>query len=237
MDNIVYENVNADELITFLKPVSGLGAVSEIMVKLSQDDISLRVVDPAHVAMVGAVWTTPTGQEMDIGIDYDAAMKALALFSGQDIRVTITDGSVIIKGKKGQRTVPRVDPDAIGAPREIPALNTPVQIQTTVADLRDAMKGVNGISDHLKIYTAGDVATIETTDDRTAAEFTIAGTVQSSDGDAAASYPWDYFFNVVKALTDGDLNISIGTDYPITIDATRGDIKQRYLIAPRIEQE
>ena len=237
-DKIVFENVPTAKLLTLLGPVAGLGAMTDILIKIETDNVSLRVVDPAHVAMLSADWSVHTGQTEDICIDYDEAMNALRLFDGEDVKLTIGGGSVAVKGEHGRRTIPLNDIGVASVPSRFPEFDLPVSVLTTVSDLRNSLKCVAGLSDHLTVRTDGEAVTIETSTDRTSAEFNVPGTVQDKGGEGAtASYPWDYYNNIVKSLTDGDLVMSYATDYPLMFLTDRDDIQTEVLIAPRIESE
>ena len=242
-DEIVFENVPTDKLLTLLGPVAGLGAMTDILVKIETDLVSLRVVDPAHVAMLSADWTVHTGQTVDICIDYGEAMNALRLFDGEDVRLIIGGGSVTVKGEHGRRTIPLNDLGMASVPSKFPEFDLPVSVLTTVSDLRNSLKCVAGLSDHLTIDTGitgdGPHMIIKTATDRTSAEFEVSKpSISDKGGDGAvASYPWDYFSNIVKSLTDGDLVMSYATDYPLMFLTDRDDIQTEVLIAPRIESE
>lgn len=257
----VYEaelKVDARDFRTFLGQIGALA--DECRLVLEDDGLHVKVVDPAHVAMIDVVfpkahlWSyvrpkvvPEAGTELFFGVDVTRFLEALgkrkdAMYVAFRFGPGAMAERAVVRQEGYVRDVALVDTSGMSDPK-VPLLNMTASFETPVETLIQVVKDAASISDHIRITVATDGVEFlaEGDVDKMRATFPFGqdGVVRGPTGNERASslYPLDYLTTIVKALKakDAFATVSLGTDYPLKIEWDGPVTKGTYLLAPRIE--
>ena len=240
--------VKSEVLKTILDAVSTL--VDEAKIQVTPDGISLKAVDPAHVAMVELTigkkaFAEYKATEMDLGIDLDKLKDILKLAGGQDlIDIEYKEDSHRLVFKIGNitRRMALVDTANLGDPK-VPNLNLPNQVTVLAGELQQGIKASEAVSDHIALVAHGKSFELIADGDTDQVHLSLSDgqliKIQAPDK-SRSLFSLDYFSNMSKVVRSGDaVTLHLGSDYPVKIefDIAEGAGHITYLLAPRIESE
>ena len=244
--------INAGLLKSSVDTVSVL--VDECKVRLDEDGLSIKAVDPANVGMV----------ELDIPADsfgsYEADEEVLGLnlVRFEDIVGMANKGDVVemeldeetrkltIRIDGLRYTLSLIDPDSIHQEPNVPDLDLPGDIELAGREIRRGVKAAGMVSDHMAFGVSGDEDTFymraegDTDDVRVdLTEEDVIG-LETGGEKAESLFSLDYLDSMAKAIpNDAAVDVEVGDDYPVKMnfDVAGGDAHVTYLLAPRIENE
>lgn len=240
--------VKAEVLKTVLDAVSTL--VDEAKIQVTPDGISLKAVDPAHVAMVDLTIGKKAFQEykateMDLGVDLDKLKDILKLAGPQDlIDLEYKEDAHRLVFKIGHitRRMALVDTANLGDPK-VPNLNLPNTVTVLAGELQQGIKASEAVSDHIALVAHGKSFELIADGDTDQVHLNLADgdiiKIQAPDK-SRSLFSLDYFSNMSKVVRAGDpITLHLGSDYPVKIefDIADGAGHITYLLAPRIESE
>ena len=224
--------------------------VNEAKFNITSKGISLRSVDPAHVAMVdlevkNTAFEEYKADETELGIDLDKLSGIMKLANMGDI-ISLEYGKdtnrLIIKIGNLVRKMGLID--TAGMPdSKVPNLELPAKVVIKASELSQGVRASEAVSDHLaltidkdafELYAEGDTDTVNL---KLPKDMVIELT---SSGKHKSLFSIDYFSNMIKPVKSEDpITILMGTDNPIRVDFDIADKKGHvtYLLAPRIESE
>ncbi|RLF26967.1 MAG: proliferating cell nuclear antigen (pcna) [Thermoplasmata archaeon] len=224
--------------------------VNEAKFNISPKGISLRAVDPAHVAMVdlevkNKAFEEYKADEMELGIDLDKLSSIMKLASAGDMVSLEYDedtNRLIIKIGNLVRRMGLID--TAGMPdSKMPNLDLPAKAVIKASELTQGVRASEAVSDHLaltidkesfELYAEGDTDTVNL---RLPKDLLLE---LSSPGKYKSLFSIDYFSNMIKPVKGDDpVTILLGNDNPVRVDFDIADKKGHvtYLLAPRIESE
>jgi len=225
-----------------------LTLVSEAKFEFGSDGMSVKAVDPAHVAMIVLnvnkdAFLEYETEEEELGVDLDKVRDILKLASSGDVVEISKDGNKLtfLIGNL-TRSMPLIDTSAMSVPK-VPNLVLPAKVVLPVDEFEHGIKAAESISDNITLRITPTEFEMYTQGDEDIARLTIPKDMLkelSCDEPVKSMYPVDYLLKLVKAMDSADyLTIYMGTDYPIKIefDITGGKGQGAYLLAPRIEGE
>lgn len=240
--------VKADTIKHIIDATSTL--VDEAKVHITPEGLSLKAVDPAHVAMVdlslGAkAFETYEADDLELGIDLDRFRDIMKLAGSSDIvkieynkdshRLVITIGNIV-------RRMGLVDTAGMPDPK-VPNLNLPNKVTLHADDLAKAIKGSESLTDHVAIQVDKDAFEVSATADIESLNLRIPkeDLVSLECGEKSRSmFSLDYLSNMIKAVRSGEpISMQLGTDYPVKMEFSFADGNGHcvYLLAPRIETD
>jgi proliferating cell nuclear antigen len=240
--------VKAEVLKTILDAVSTL--VDEAKIQVTPEGVSLKAVDPAHVAMVELsigkkAFTEYKATDMDMGVDLDKLKDILKLAgAGEVIEMEYKEDQHRLVFKIGHitRRMALVDTANMGDPK-VPNLNLPNQVTVMAGELQQGIKASEAVSDHIALVAHGKSFELIADGDTDQVHLSL------SDGDlikiqapdkSRSLFSLDYFSNMSKVVKATDaITLHLGSDYPVKIefDIADGAGHITYLLAPRIESE
>jgi proliferating cell nuclear antigen len=224
--------------------------VNEVKLNITKNGITLRAVDPAHVAMVDLSLSHEAFEEynasdMELGIDMDKFSSIMRLAnSGSSIilehdekanRLIITIGNLV-------RKMALID--TAGMPdSKMPTLELPGKVVLKASEILQGIRASEAVSDHLaltmnkdnfELFAEGDTDTVNLTLPKTMlVDLTATGKYKSL-------FSIDYFSNMIKPVKgDEPITIYLGNDNPTRVEFDIAEKKGHvtYLLAPRIESE
>jgi len=224
--------------------------VNEVKLNITKDSISLRAVDPAHVAMVDLSITSDAfedykAEDLELGIDMDKFAGIMRLAGSDDdifMEFDQKQNRLIIKIGNLVRKMALIDTAGMPDPK-MPTLELPGKVTLRASELNKGIKASESISDHLAItmkkdsfqlYAEGDTDTVDLTIPKDLlVDLTATSKIKSL-------FSIDYFSNMIKSVkANEDVTIFLGNDNPtrVEFDVAQSKGHVTYLLAPRIESE
>ena len=224
--------------------------VNEVKLNITDKGISLRAVDPAHVAMVeleikNKAFEKYKASEMELGIDMDKLGSIMRLASAGDMvsleydedsnRLVVRIGNLV-------RRMGLIDTAGMPDPK-MPNLNLPAKVVIKASELTQGVRASETVSDHLaltvnkdtfELFAEGDTDTVNLKLPKDLLEELVV------TGKCKSLFSIDYFSNMIKPVRGADpITIMIGNDNPIKVEFDIADKSGHvtYLLAPRIESE
>jgi proliferating cell nuclear antigen len=240
--------VKADVLKEVVDVVSTL--VDEAKFNIGKDSITVKAVDPAHVAMVDltldrGAFEAYKAEEGELGVDMDKMKEILRLAKGGETISLSHDENknrLIVTVGNTTRRMGLVDTAGMSDPK-VPSLNLPAKLVVRTDELRQAIRASESISDHIalkaspegfEVVSEGDADTVSHVVPKDLLE-----ELQAKEP-VRSLFPLDYFSNMVKAISSAQtVTLSLGSDYPVKMEfkIAGGKGEVRYLLAPRIESD
>ncbi|MEW5936811.1 MAG: proliferating cell nuclear antigen (pcna) [Candidatus Thermoplasmatota archaeon] len=222
--------------------------VDEAKFTVSKKEITVKAVDPAHVAMVDLKLDKEAFEEYkaddtELGMSLDKLKEVLRLTRAGDV-ITIEHDEeknrIVFKVGNVTRRMALVDTAGMSDPK-VPNLNLPVNVRISTEELRQGIRASETISDHVAFLATSDGFRIVSEGDTDSMDLYLPREMleelDCKDG-VRSLYPLDYFSSMVKAIsTAPSVMMLMGNDYPVKIEFTiaHGKGDARYLLAPRIE--
>ena len=224
--------------------------VNEVKFNISPKGISLRAVDPAHVAMVdlqikSKAFDEYKADEMELGIDMDKLGGIMRLSSAGDIVSLEYDeeaNRLIVKIGNLVRKMGLIDTAGMPDPK-MPNLSLPAKIVIKASELNQGVRASEAVSDHIaltvnednfELFAEGDTDTVNL---KLPKDMLVELTTSSK---CKSLFSIDYFSNMIKSVRGDDkITMQLGNDNPIRVEFDIADSKGHvtYLLAPRIESE
>jgi proliferating cell nuclear antigen len=240
--------VKSEVLKTILDAVATL--VDEAKIQVTPEGMSLKAVDPAHVAMVDLsigkkAFVEYKATDMDMGVDLDKLKDILKLAgTGDVIDLEYKEDQHRLVFKIGHitRRMALVDTANMGDPK-VPNLNLPNQVTVLAGELQQGIKASEAVSDHIALVAHGKTFELVADGDTDQVHLKLEGDelvkIQAPDK-SRSLFSLDYFSNMSKVAKPTDpITLHLGTDYPVKFefDIADGAGHIIYLLAPRIESE
>jgi proliferating cell nuclear antigen len=236
----------ADILKEVVNVVSTL--VDEAKFSMNADGLTLKAVDPAHIAMVDLTLGKDAfeefkADEVEIGIDIDKLSQFLKLARSDDIvdlkhdedkrRLNIVVGDIT-------RRMSLIDTTGMSDPK-VPSLNLPAKLTVKVDDLMQGIRASEAVSDHIALVASPEGFEMSCEGDMDQVNWKKAKKdlpALETPSSVRSLFPLEYFSNMLKAVPTGDdVTMFLGNDYPVKVEfkiaGGKGDVS--YLLAPRIE--
>ena len=246
---IVSDNIK--EFIGTVAPI-----VDEAKLKMSPTGITIKAVDPSHVAMIESTLTSGAfakleAEETELGMDVTKFKSVIAVAKPGEMidierdtemnRLVITIGNLV-------RAMPLLDMAGMADPK-VPNLDLPTMIKVNAEKVAQGLKASKMVSEHIelsaneecfKLVCKGENQNrVDLTMDKTQLKELKAPT------ETSALFSLDYFALMVNSVDkDRILTISLGNDLPVKIEAdlaidenTGPQGSVRFLLAPRIDRD
>jgi len=208
--------------------------VDDVVLAFEDDGLSVRVVDPSHVAMLSLFIPKDDFEEYEavgsVAVELPKVKEVLAIAKKEAIvdithdaeknRLVFTLGNI-------QRRMALLDINSMGAPQKVPDIDYDKPSLVEQAELKKALEAIAYVTDHLTIKVRGGkiIITAEGKGDEMRVE--LGG---EAGAEARAMYPLGYILPAVKTMS-GKISVFLKDDYPITLEGEN----VKYMIAPRIE--
>ncbi|WP_075056785.1 DNA polymerase sliding clamp [Thermogymnomonas acidicola] len=232
--------------------------VTEAKLKIDQSGITVKAVDPAHVAMIsleipkGAFSEYQVESEEEIAIDVERLKSVIKLASSND-SVTMSKDKEKLKFEIGTiaKSIALLDSQAVTTPR-VPQISSDYYVVLNKSELeRGGLKAAEDISDAVRFTLTPDEFRARSVSDSEESELRLPKDMLKEikcNVTIKSSYPpLEYLLKFVKSLASADvIKLSFKDDYPLSIDfnfgygkdgTQGGAIKGTFLLAPpRMEQ-
>ena len=224
--------------------------VNEVKLNINSKGISLRAVDPAHVAMIdlninNKAFEEYKADDIELGIDMDKLSGIMRLSTAGDVisldydetanRLIVTIGNLV-------RKMSLIDTAGMPDPK-MPNLNLPAKAIIKASEINRGVKASEAVSDHLAIKVNKDNFELFAEGDTDTVNLKLPKDLLvelKSDNNYKSLFSIDYFSNMIKPVKGEDnVTIHLGNDNPIKLEFDIADKKGhvKYLLSPRIESE
>ncbi|NPA75579.1 MAG: proliferating cell nuclear antigen (pcna) [Euryarchaeota archaeon] len=223
-----------------------LTLVNEAKFEFTPNGLSVKAVDPSHVAMI-VMDVEKDGfveyecEEEELGVDLAKVRDILKLTSSNDVvEISKEGGKLTFLIGNLSRSMPLIDTSNLSVPK-VPNIGLPAKVVISKSDFISGIKAADGISDSITIkVTPTEFEMYAMGDEDTSRLNLPKDMVQEIDCEepVKSTYPVDYLLRLAKAMDSAkDITIYLGKDYPVKIvfDVVKGHGKVTYLLAPRIE--
>jgi proliferating cell nuclear antigen len=242
--------VGASTLQDALDSVSVL--VDECKIRLNEEELSIRAVDPANVGMVDLALEAAAFESYEadggvIGVNL-ARLEDIAGManSGDLIHLELDEETrklhIAIDGLS--YTLALIDPDSIRQEPDIPDLDLAAEIVVEGAQIDRGIKAADMVSDHirLRVDETDEAFFIEAegdTDD-VDLELTREDLIALTAGPADSLFSLDYLKDMNKAIPgDAEVTIELGEEFPVKLHYgfAEGLGNVTFMLAPRIQSD
>jgi len=224
--------------------------VNEVKLNISPKGISLRAVDPAHVAMVdlevkSKAFDEYKATDMELGIDMDKLGSIMRLSSSGDMVSLNYDeesNRLIVKIGNLVRKMGLIDTAGMQDPKML-NLNLPAKVVLKASELNQGVRASEAVSDHLALTVNKDDFELFAEGDTDTVNLKLPKDLLlelNTTTKCKSLFSIDYFSNMIKPVRGEDsITIMIGNDNPIRVEFDIAEKKGHvtYLLAPRIESE
>jgi proliferating cell nuclear antigen len=242
--------VSASTLRDALDSVSVL--VDECKIRLNEDDLSIRAVDPANVGMVDLTLDASSFESYEadggvIGVNLSKLEDFVGMAnSDQLVELELDEETrklqIRIEGLTS--TLALIDPDSIRQEPDIPDLDLAAEIVLEGAQLDRGIKAADMVSDHvrLRVDDEAEAFHIEAQGDTDDVDFELekSDLIDLTAGTADSLFSLDYLKDMNKAIPkDAEVTVELGEEFPVKLHyrIAEGQGNVTYMLAPRIQSD
>jgi proliferating cell nuclear antigen len=242
--------VSASTLRDALDSVSVL--VDECKVRLNEDGLSIRAVDPANVGMVdlsldAAAFESYEADGGVIGVDL-ARLEDIAGMgnTGDLVHLELDEQTrkLHIRIDGLSYTLALIDPDSIRQEPDIPDLDLPARIVVEGNQLDRGITAADMVSDHinLRVDESAETFHVEAEGDTDDVDFELGpdDLIDLESGPADSLFSLDYLKDMNRAIPgDAEVTIELGEEFPVKLhyEFAEGLGNVTFMLAPRIQSE
>jgi proliferating cell nuclear antigen len=227
--------------------------VDECKIRLNEDGIGIRAVDPANVGMVdlsldAAAFESYEADEGVIGVNLNRLEDIAGMANAGDLVHLDLDEEtrklhISIDGLS--YTLALIDPDSIRQEPDIPDLDLSANIVLEGAQLARGITAADMVSDHirLRVDEAAESFRIEAEGDTDDVNLELGPEDYidlTAGGPADSLFSLDYLKDMNKAIpSDAEVTIELGEEFPVKLhyEFAEGMGTVTYMLAPRIQSE
>ncbi|MGM0592617.1 MAG: DNA polymerase sliding clamp [Halobacteriota archaeon] len=242
--------VSASTLGDALDSVSVL--VDECKIRLNEDGLSIRAVDPANVGMVdleldAAAFESYEADGGVIGVNLSRLEDIAGMANSGDLAQLELDEEtrklhIQIDGLS--YTLALIDPDSIRQEPDIPDLDLPATIVLEGNQLNRGIRAADMVSDHIALRVDEDAETfhVEAEGDTDDVDFEVSRDelIDLAAGPAKSLFSLDYLKDMNKAIPgDAEVTVELGEEFPVKLhyEIAEGMGAVTYMLAPRIQSD
>jgi len=232
--------------------------VDEGKLRIAEDGLKLRAVDPANVAMVSFElhrdafddfrFKSESGGESttaaEVGIDFVKLRGILEIGGREEVDLKLDEQAQKLFTRMGSLayTISLLDPSALRKEPKVPELEFPVQVIIETEEFRRTIRAAEKIGDHIMLGVDGEefYMQVEGEMDKLRLGLRKEQLIHLTPGTLHSLYSLDYISAMSKGMSNAaNITLNLGKDYPLQIDfeVAEGKGKVSYLLAPRIESE
>jgi proliferating cell nuclear antigen len=224
--------------------------IDEAKFKIDSNGISLKAVDPAHVAMIDlhldkGAFEQFSATETELGIDLDKLRDVIRLAKSGDLIEMRQDeerNRLVIAVGNVTRRMNLVSTEGMSDPK-VPNLTLPAKVSVNVEELQRGIKAAESISDHIALNVNPEGFELISEGDTDLVSLKLPKDILVAldcKEPIRSLFPMDYFSNMIRAIPSGTVvSINLGNDLPLKLDfeIAGGKGRTKYLLAPRIEND
>ncbi|NHX37104.1 MULTISPECIES: DNA polymerase sliding clamp [Halolamina] len=242
--------VSASTLRDSLDAVSVL--VDECKIRLNEEELSIRAVDPANVGMVDLTLEAAAFESYEadggvIGVNLTRLEEVAGMANADDlIHLELDEETrkLHIEVEGLSYTLALIDPDSIRKEPDIPDLDLPAEITLEGAQLNRGITAADMVSDHirLRVDETDETFHIEAEGDTDDVDLQLESEdlIALTAGPADSLFSLDYLKDMNKAIaSDAEVRVELGEEFPVKLhyEFAEGLGTVTFMLAPRIQSE
>ncbi|MES3518179.1 MAG: DNA polymerase sliding clamp [Natronomonas sp.] len=242
--------VSADTLGAALDSVSVL--VDECKLRLDEEGLTIRAVDPANVGMVDMELSAAAFESYEtdggvIGVNLERLEDIVGMAdSGQLIHLDLDEETrkLHIQLDGLEYTLALIDPDSIRQEPDLPDLDLPARVVIEGRDIARAVTAADMVSDHiaLGVDAASEEFFVEAEGDTDDVHLELGreDLIDITAGEARSLFSLDYLKDMNKAIPkDAEVTMELGEEFPVKMhfEFAEGDGHVTFMLAPRIQSD
>ncbi|MFC5971440.1 DNA polymerase sliding clamp [Halomarina salina] len=226
--------------------------VDECKIRLDEDELTIRAVDPANVGMVDLSLSPDAFESYEtdggvIGVDLSRLEEMVKMASAdQLVHLELDEETrkLHISMEGLEYTLALIDPDSIRQEPDLPDLDLAAEIVLEGSHIDRAVKAADMVSEHivLGVDDEEDHFYVEAQGDTDDVHFVLdrEDLIDLTAGDAHSLFSLDYLKEMNKAIPkDAEVTVELGEDFPVKMhfDIAEGQGNVTYMLAPRIQSD
>ncbi|GAB7011873.1 DNA polymerase sliding clamp [Halolamina salina] len=242
--------VSASTLRDSLDAVSVL--VDECKIRLNEEELSIRAVDPANVGMVDLTLEAAAFESYEadggvIGVNLTRLEEVAGMANADDlIHLELDEETrkLHIECEGLSYTLALIDPDSIRKEPDIPDLDLPAEITLEGAQLDRGITAADMVSDHirLRVDETDETFHIEAEGDTDDVDLQLESEdlIALTAGPADSLFSLDYLKDMNKAIaSDAEVRVELGEEFPVKLhyEFAEGLGNVTFMLAPRIQSD
>ncbi|QZA87546.1 DNA polymerase sliding clamp [Salinarchaeum sp. IM2453] len=242
--------VSAETLQETLDSVSVL--VEECKIRLEEEGLEIRAVDPANVGMVDLTLNADAFESYEadggiIGVNLSRLEDIAGMANrGQLIELELDEKTrkLEIRIDGLEYTLALIDPDSIRQEPDIPDLDLAAEIILSGEDVDRAVTAADMVSDHIALGVDEQqgffYVDAEGDTDDVHFELHEEDLIDLELGPAHSLFSLDYLSDMNKAIPkDAEVTAELGEEFPVKLhfDIAEGKGQVTYMLAPRIQSD
>ncbi len=226
--------------------------VDECKIRLNENELAVRAVDPANVGMVDLTLEAAAFESYEadggvIGVNLSRLSDIASMADAGDLVHLELDEEtrklhISIDGLS--YTLALIDPDSIRQEPDIPDLDLPATIVLEGAQLDRGITAADMVSDHIRLRVDEDEETflIEAEGDTDDVDLELGreDLIDLTVGPADALFSLDYLKDMNKAIPgDAEVTVELGEEFPVKLhfDFAEALGHVSFVLAPRIQSD
>ncbi|MFC6726109.1 DNA polymerase sliding clamp [Halobium palmae] len=242
--------VGASTLQDALDSVSVL--VDECKIRLNEDGLAIRAVDPANVGMVdlsldAAAFESYEADGGVIGVNLTRLENIAGMAgSGDLVHLELDEETrkLHIRIEELSYTLALIDPDSVRQEPDIPDLDLSANIVLEGHQLDRGIKAADMVSDHirLRVDEEEEAFFVEAEGDTDDVDLKLPRDelIDLTAGAADSLFSLDYLKDMNKAIpSDAEVEIELGEEFPVKLhyELAEGHAQVTFMLAPRIQSD
>ncbi|MFB6080994.1 MAG: DNA polymerase sliding clamp [Haloferacaceae archaeon] len=227
--------------------------VDECKIRLNEDGIAIRAVDPANVGMVdlsldAAAFESYEADEGVIGVNLNRLEDIAGMANAGDLVHLDLDEEtrkLHIRIDGLSYTLALIDPDSIRKEPDIPDLDLSAEIVLEGAQLNRGITAADMVSDHIRLRVDEESESfyVEAEGDTDDVNLELGPEDYidlAAGGPADSLFSLDYLKDMNKAIpSDAEVTVELGQEFPVKLhyEFAEGMGTVTYMLAPRIQSD
>lgn len=226
--------------------------LDEVVIEVSDSELSASGVDPANVALVFVSLQSTAFDEFDggsaqYGVTLSKFNDGLSLVkSGTSISLTHDDDRyrLVFTGDGLTYNMGYMGPDSVRQSPGKPNVDWPVSLLVPAETFQRGLTAADMVADHITLSVADETLTMEASGDTDDVELELDDssgvTFESAGEDVSSIFSLDYLKDIFSGVPkDAILQLRLGNSVPLMLTTTFADEQGHimYIVAPRIQSD
>jgi len=230
--------------------------VDEGKLRITEEGLKLRAVDPANVAMISFVLQRDAfddfqfsvesegDTEIEIGMDFMKLIGILGIGGREDVELKLDENAQKLYTRMGSLdyTLSLLDPSSLRKEPKVPELEFPAKVIIETEEFRRTIRAAEKIGENIVLGVDGEEFYMEAEGemDKLRLGLSKEQLIDLTPETVSSLYSLEYISSMSKGISHAEnITLNLGKNYPLQMDfaLAEGKVKVSYLLAPRIESE
>jgi len=230
--------------------------VDEGKLRITEEGLKLRAVDPANVAMISFVLQRDAfddfrfsvesegDTEIEIGMDFMKLIGILGIGGREDVELKLDENAQKLYTRMGSLdyTLSLLDPSSLRKEPKVPELEFPAKVIIETEEFRRTIRAAEKIGENIVLGVDGEEFYMEAEGEMDKLRLGLGKEqlIDLTPETVSSLYSLEYIASMSKGISHAEnITLNLGKNYPLQMDfaLAEGKVKVSYLLAPRIESE